>query len=634
MSRITINSNIASLNAERRLGQSTSSLQDAFSRLSSGLRINKASDDAAGLAVASALEIDRRVLNQGLRNLNDGVSLISIADGALNELSNLTIRLTELAEQAANGALSNTQRTALDEEASALKAEFFRISRSTKFNGEMIFEAEFGELRLQAGLGEDGGITASLGGDIGPGTFETPSTYSGLGSTNLGLALGDLNGDGLLDLVTTGYGNAGEVRLGDGAGSFGPAVSFNSTLSTRNVSLGDLNGDGILDVVGTSADLAVSLGNGDGSFQARQLFSSSGITTRSHALGDFNGDGVLDAVVAGNSGAAGRFGVTLGDGAGGFEAFNFTNDGSDRVYTVLVGDLTGDGVLDIVNVGRGDSYAGGQVSVFQGDGTGSFSAVTSFIANGTYSIYAADLADLDGDGALDLVIDAHDGGGSRVVGILRGDGAGSFSQTETLLTPTGATGGVSIADINGDGNLDIANIGASGGTATLTIFLGNGDGTFDTAHTQSVAATSARNLAFGDLNNDGVADLVGAAAVGGQGANHVFLSETTTGLSPLLDFSLNTLADARQALPLLQRKLELLASQRGQLGAFEARLTSAIATAGVTEENYISAKSQITDADVAVESAKLVRSQILQQAGAAILAQANQTPALALTLLA
>jgi flagellin len=93
------------------------------------------------------------------------------------------------------------------------------------------------------------------------------------------------------------------------------------------------------------------------------------------------------------------------------------------------------------------------------------------------------------------------------------------------------------------------------------------------------------------------------------------------------------MADARQALPVFKQKLDQLASQRGQIGAFEARLSTAVSTTRVASENYATAASQISDADVATEAAKLVRNQILQQAGAAILAQANQAPALALVLL-
>jgi flagellin len=106
---VRLNTNLASLNAQRRLGEVTSSLGKTYERLSSGLRINRASDDAAGLAVASGLNVDSRVFSQGLRNINDGISALQIADGALEELSNVVTRIIELSEQASNGVISATQ---------------------------------------------------------------------------------------------------------------------------------------------------------------------------------------------------------------------------------------------------------------------------------------------------------------------------------------------------------------------------------------------------------------------------------------------------------------------------------------------------------------------------------------------
>ncbi len=132
---ITINTNVAALNAQRRLGNSTSELRTSFERLSSGLRIVRAKDDAAGLAIADSLRADSRIAGVAIRNANDGVSLISIADGALSEVGNVLSRMAELAEQSANGVLATTQRSALDNEFSALASEIQRIAVTTTFNG-------------------------------------------------------------------------------------------------------------------------------------------------------------------------------------------------------------------------------------------------------------------------------------------------------------------------------------------------------------------------------------------------------------------------------------------------------------------------------------------------------------------
>ena len=132
---ITINQNIASLNAQRRLSVTTGALSRSYERLSSGLRITRASDDAAGLAIADALRADQRIASVAIRNANDGISLISIADGALSEIGNVLSRLAELAEQSANGVLTATQRSALDAEFKALGSEVERIACTTSFNG-------------------------------------------------------------------------------------------------------------------------------------------------------------------------------------------------------------------------------------------------------------------------------------------------------------------------------------------------------------------------------------------------------------------------------------------------------------------------------------------------------------------
>ena len=132
---ITINSNIASLQAQRRLGIANDALNNTYQRLSSGQRINKASDDAAGLAIADSLKADQRVASVAIRNANDGISTIAIADGALNEVGNVLSRLAELSEQSANGTFSTTQRSALQNEFSALGSEIERIATVTTFNG-------------------------------------------------------------------------------------------------------------------------------------------------------------------------------------------------------------------------------------------------------------------------------------------------------------------------------------------------------------------------------------------------------------------------------------------------------------------------------------------------------------------
>ena len=148
---VTLGSNIASLQAQRRLATATDSLSRTFERLSSGQRINRASDDAAGLAIADSLRASQRVATVAVRNANDGISTIAIADSALGEIGNVLSRLAELAEQSANGVFSTVQRSALSNEFVALASEVERIATTTQFNGVGLLSGG-GTLTLQVGF--------------------------------------------------------------------------------------------------------------------------------------------------------------------------------------------------------------------------------------------------------------------------------------------------------------------------------------------------------------------------------------------------------------------------------------------------------------------------------------------------
>lgn len=132
---LRIRTNVASLNAQRRLGSSTDAVTNSGNKLASGERINKAADDAAGLAISENLRADVRSLNQAKRNALDGVSLVQTAEGGLNETTNMLVRLRELAVQASSDTIGNTERGFLDQEYQALKSEIDRIANSTEFNG-------------------------------------------------------------------------------------------------------------------------------------------------------------------------------------------------------------------------------------------------------------------------------------------------------------------------------------------------------------------------------------------------------------------------------------------------------------------------------------------------------------------
>lgn len=173
---INIRTNIPSLGAQRNLDSSTGAVNTSYERLSSGLRINRARDDAAGLAIAESLKADSRVAGVAIRNANDGISIISIADQAIGQIGNVLTRLAELAEQSANGVFGNVQRSALQNEFSALTSEIERIAFTTEFNG----------LKLLSGGGQ---VTFQVGFN---GSSLSQVTYSGVEATLAALGLAQI----------------------------------------------------------------------------------------------------------------------------------------------------------------------------------------------------------------------------------------------------------------------------------------------------------------------------------------------------------------------------------------------------------------------------------------------------------
>lgn len=153
---ISIGSNIVALQAQRRLDGTGGQLSDAFNKLSSGYRINSGADDAAGLAIAESLRAQSRIAGQAIRNTNDGISTIAVADGALGEVANILTRLAELASQSANGTLSTTQRSVVSNEFVALGSEIERIAAVTEFNGIKLLSGQ-SSITIQVGTGSTGG---------------------------------------------------------------------------------------------------------------------------------------------------------------------------------------------------------------------------------------------------------------------------------------------------------------------------------------------------------------------------------------------------------------------------------------------------------------------------------------------
>ncbi len=305
---IGIASNAASLSVQRYLGHNNDKLARVFERLSSGLRISHASDDPAGLAMSSSLEATSRVYRQGLRNISDGISLLTIAEGALEELAGISTRLQELAEQAANGAYTASQRRALQSEADKLVDEHNRILTATEFNGSKLFDNKTYSLQIAAGAGADASITGAFNDNLlmhaGTGVFAGSGSASG-GVSAYGSITADVNRDGYDDVVFGQTDTTLAVKFGtEQDGVFSAPVAIDTVGgSTAIVSfVADFNGDGLLDIMAQYyyAGHRLYFGDGEGNFSQSGSFSPSpSLLASGFWVQDFTGDGVLDVAIEG-----------------------------------------------------------------------------------------------------------------------------------------------------------------------------------------------------------------------------------------------------------------------------------------------------------------------------------------------
>ncbi len=214
------------------------------------------------------------------------------------------------------------------------------------------------------------------------------------------------------------------------------------------------------------------------------------------------------------------------------------------------------------------------------------------------------------------------------ISVLLGNGDGTFG-SPTTYTVGDRPSSLVVSDLNQDGTKDI--VTANSFSQDISILYGNGDGTFAAAQTLDTGVAPFE-VAVADLNSDGALDLFSYGS-SGDSRFSVLLASTADGIAPLEEFSLATRSGAIQVIETLDSRREGLTAQRGLIGSFQSRIQSALNTLSATSENYAAAESRIRDADIAFESSQLTRLNILQQAAAAVLGQANLQPSLALTLL-
>jgi len=318
----------------------------------------------------------------------------------------------------------------------------------------------------------------------GDGTFGAPVTYDSGGNDPVSVAVADLNGDGAPDIIvgnfcvwlnrTCSFTTAG-VLLGRGDGTFAPAVAVNlGGSSSQQIAIADVNGDGKADLLAIVAApfngaVATLLGNGDGTFQAPTLSLLGSMVMYSLAIGDVNGDGRPDVVASGagsNGGGLSRgiARVLLGSGDGTFEVSPTIYDSGVSpggwANSVALGDLNGDGVLDLALANYPDSAVG----VLLGNGDGTFGPTVLF-DSGSRLAWVNTIVDVNGDSKRDLVV----ANAPEVVGVLVGNGDGTLQPPETYAIPGDALSVVA-ADVNRDGWPDLA---VAVGNNLIAVLLNN-----------------------------------------------------------------------------------------------------------------------------------------------------------------
>lgn len=533
-----INTNTPALNAQNNLSKSQNALQTSLERLSSGLRINSAKDDAAGLQIANRLTSQINGLNVAVRNANDGISLAQTAEGALSESTNILQRMRELSIQAANGGNGESERKALNDEIVQLKSELDRIATSTRFGSKDLFSGSFAE-NVQVGAQANETISVKIDsfrttdlGTQGSRDATSASLTAGNDVTSLTIATTpSAQIDGTGSILT---GNAAPTRL-DFDNSAGDSSDANVTFeinfdgNSENVTLSGVyanNGELALAIdaalVGTSLEGLVSA-DGTGTnivlneVDATNLFTGSDVTVTAGA----DATTVFGNAPTGNTPVAGT-------------AAGATSTGNNQF------DLSLDGAT----------------------------AVTLTIDAGTYTTIESLADNINQQIAGDAT--------------LKGEVRATIDQGKLQFVTT---------DTNSTATID------------LTATTGNTTG-FD-------------NLGFTATTNDSAAGV-------DQGAN-------ATASVELIDIT--TTAGAQAAIATIDAALTEVNTTRASLGAIQNRFESTISNLQNVVENASAARSRIQDADFAAETSNLTKNQILQQAGTAMLAQANTLPQGVLSLL-
>jgi len=627
---LTINTNVASINAQRNLGKSQSALNQSMERLSSGLRINSAKDDAAGLAISDRMTSQIRGLNQAARNANDGISMAQTAEGALSETTNILQRMRELAIQAANDTNSASDRASLQAEVNQLQQEMTRIAETTTFNERNILDGSLSDAQFQVGASANETISFSISSakatDLGDNALTSNNTIGIEAATTR--AANTLSGNNVAAQNLTIVGERGtdlvEIEDDNSAARIAELVNIASQVT------------GVSADARTTATLSNLAADGTVSFDLQGLNNTPISISASITTTDL--DPLVQAIntQVGATGisaslSADKTNITLTQSAG------FDIKISDYGHSALDGELqslrvTGsEGIgTNLVDSAQGEAPTTASLSGLSAPGTIQLDLTNSTEATAT-EISAA-IADVEDLTALVDAINAESG----TTGVSASFTDVTGTDTSSITLTSAAADNILITDfvaVTGDTMLLTGSDGATGG-ATLT---GTGADGVDGTITAPAAGTIGNSTVVGGevtFSSAGTYNVSSSvAATTGSLFSGVVDSVNASTLNSVDTIDISSVAGANEAIQIVDSAIGQIDSLRGNLGAIQNRFESTIANLENVSENLSAARSRILDADIAMETSAMTKNNILQQAGVSILAQANQTPQLALQLL-
>ncbi|KFB66953.1 flagellin [Candidatus Accumulibacter vicinus] len=597
-----INTNVASLNSQRSLNMSQASLSTSLQRLSSGLRINSAKDDAAGLAISTRMSSQITGLNQASRNANDGISLAQTAEGGLQSITDSLQRMRELSVQASNATNTATDRAALQQEVDTLVQQINTVASQTAFNGVKLLDGTFNAQSFQVGANSGEALTISSLASAKADALGVGTTSSFSSTTAGAVATGAIAAGGI---TVNGYGIGPSVRDGlSAAGSNDSAISkaaaFNAvsgqTGVTAKASATTLTG------VANTAQAAIAGDSTDFIYVNNVKLGAiaagaDAITQGANVAAAFNAVSNQSGVTATFSTSTGAVSLTAADGR------NIS----------LIGRGTG---ADVANTGLtvGDDAGVNSNIVAAGASTGAALAAGDLTING-YDIgaVAADAAATPGNN-LAAAINAL--------------------TSKTGVTATNAAGTLTLSAGEGQAITISGNLAHATATATATGFSADqlGAGADETANAASSNAIITRgNITLNTTNSAGIT--LSGSDIARSGLSSAYTAATATFGAGIASVDLTTATGAQNAIAMIDSALANINSSRANLGALQNRFASVVSNLATTSENLTASRSRILDADFAAETANLSRGQIMQQAGTAMLAQANSLPQGVLSLL-